>query len=487
MRTTDELITRRVFSAFVIIAVSICCGCGSDSGRRYPHALVTPGTIETMVRTVGMLEAVNATVISSEISGDKSKIAYLIEDGAQVVAGDLLLHFDPAPFEEHIRVLLADVADESAKVEAAEQNEKWEAAKGKRDLQEAETQVIMDENALEKLKQGEGPLEIARFEGEMQKASREYEQKKSYATALEELRARGYINAAEIQRAEQRVEESHQVFENCLRQYDVYRNVIFPALLSAAETKVENARLHVEYVQQDSTFRKTKARQELANARRRLADAQSRLEAARQEMARTRIAAPIPGMVVISERYQNHQKAKLRVGDTVWQHQPLIFLPDISEMRVVSRIREIDLHKIEKNNPAVITVDAYPEARFSGHIERIGVLAEQVGNERGGEKYFQIAIRIEGSDSRLRPGMTARIEIPGRRKEEILRVPLAAVFIEQGRSFCFVYKGQEYVKRGVTTGIADSGYVEICEGLAEGDAVALFRPELYSTNSGGLE
>ncbi len=59
------------------------------------------------------------------------------------------------------------------------------------------------------------------------------------------------------------------------------------------------------------------------------------------------------------------------------QNQPLLYLPDISAMIVKTQVREIDLHKLVKNQECKVQVDAYPDSVLEGQVAFIGALASE--------------------------------------------------------------------------------------------------------------
>jgi HlyD family secretion protein len=223
-------------------------------------------------------------------------------------------------------------------------------------------------------------------------------------------------------------------------------------------------------------IRIAKASAEQDRAEQELRIAQTSLEDANQQLSKTVLKAPIPGLAVIREVYIKGEKRKVQVGDTVWQNQPLLYLPDISEMLVNAEVREVDLHKLRKGLPTTVFIDAYPETDFEGVVHSIGVLAEKKTTVRSPEKYFQVTIVIQEHDERLRPGMTAKADILSGRTTDALVVPLNAVFENEGRKCCYVSLGNGYELREVQTGIQNEDFAEIKEGLTAGERICLIEP-----------
>jgi HlyD family secretion protein len=234
--------------------------------------------------------------------------------------------------------------------------------------------------------------------------------------------------------------------------------------------------MNLEQIRKGGGFKIGKAMAALRKARQNLESTTYALKAAQTELERTVIRAPIPGIAVLPEGFRGGKKRKPRIGDVVWQGQPLVYLPDISEMVVKTQIREIDLHKVCPGKPTAVLVDAYPDLRLSGQVKSVGVLAEARAEAGGGDKYFQVMVSVKESDERLRPGMTARVEIACAKIEDAVCVPVHAVFHESGRTYCYVDAHASYEKREVSIGAQSEDWAQILAGLSEGERVTLSRP-----------
>jgi HlyD family secretion protein len=200
------------------------------------------------------------------------------------------------------------------------------------------------------------------------------------------------------------------------------------------------------------------------------------LAQAQDQLDKSTVRAPLGGFVVLNEIFQGNQKRKPRAGDTVWQGQAPVYLPDLSSMVVKTQLREEDLQKIKAGLPATVRIDAYPDVQFEGEVGSVGVLAlDPAGTSMVG-KHFQYTVSLKGSDPRLRPGMTARVSIVASSARDVLTVPLASLFSETAGKVCYVFNGQKFIPRLVRVGRMNEDVAEILEGLKEGERVALVRP-----------
>ena len=85
----------------------------------------------------------------------------------------------------------------------------------------------------------------------------------------------------------------------------------------------------------------------------------------------------MPGIVVYKDVFFGSERRRPQVGDQVWANQPLLILPDISKTVVETKVRETDIHKVERNQQVSVRVDAYPDLRLSGEVTLVGTLARE--------------------------------------------------------------------------------------------------------------
>ncbi|MDN5353802.1 MAG: HlyD family secretion protein [Candidatus Cloacimonadota bacterium] len=159
----------------------------------------------------------------------------------------------------------------------------------------------------------------------------------------------------------------------------------------------------------------------------------------------------------------------------------IMTLADLERMIVTTRINEVDISKIEDAQKVEIRVDAYPYSQYNGKITKIAAMAVEYNNV----KVFPVEIEILDVDEKLKPGMTANISIIGEEKQDILVVPIRAIFSDQdGEDIVYQVKndtiaGPKFVK----TGINDFQQVEVIEGVSLGDTISLTKPKTPNNNN----
>jgi multidrug efflux pump subunit AcrA (membrane-fusion protein) len=199
---------------------------------------------------------------------------------------------------------------------------------------------------------------------------------------------------------------------------------------------------------------------------------------ARKGLAALSVTAPNDGILVYRRDYRGNTP---RMGDTVWQRQPLADLPDLARMEAEVFVLEADASGLAVGKPATVELESAPGSTYAARIARVDSLAKP--RLRGSPvQYFAVVLKLRGTDAaRMKPGARVRALLTLDEVPRALAVPRQAVFERGGRTI--VYKRVD--KRGtsgftpvpVTLGPSGMGRVVIASGLQPADVVALGDPE----------
>jgi RND family efflux transporter MFP subunit len=184
------------------------------------------------------------------------------------------------------------------------------------------------------------------------------------------------------------------------------------------------------------------------------------------------IRAPAPGMVIYAKEWNGKKRT---TGSQVTAWDPAVAtLPDLTQMESVTYVNEIDVRKIAVGQPVAITLDADPSKRLTGTVSSVANVGEQRPNADA--KVFEVKVRVEQSDSTLRPGMTTGNAIETLKVADALFVPIEALGSEGGVPFVYKQAGGRAVKQEVATGAMNDDEVTVERGLGAGDRVLLSPP-----------
>ncbi len=200
-----------------------------------------------------------------------------------------------------------------------------------------------------------------------------------------------------------------------------------------------------------------------------------------------RITAPISGIVIARGVEEGEMVvtgiSSYMVGTSVFQ------IGDPSEMIVKSSISEVDVGRIKVGQDVKIVADSYPEISYQGRVKNIA----PIGKIKQGETIvtFEAEIEILDPDEKLRQGMSCDIDIFVDQRENVLVLPIEAIFEVMAKDIegeetakvdhVVVYKwtGTEFQEIKVEVGLESSNRVEILSGVAEGDVISLEAAKKY--------
>jgi HlyD family secretion protein len=453
-----------------------------------------PGVLTTEVREGpfvvaivenGTLQALRSVTYASTIQSNQAKIVALCPEGKLVQKKDLLILFDSAPFEEEIRKSQATLAQAEADLEKARQDVKLQAIQNQEELASARQKVERSDLELKDVSEGKGRLKEEEIVAAVANAERELSKARSAHEDLKPLLAEGFITKVELDRAEQAVAKAQEELSLANRRRDSLLNYGRPLELSQARSDALLTKESLRQLESAASFRVEQKKAAVASAESRIQEAGAKLALAQQQLARTEVRADVPGIVVYRNVFFGSEQRKPQVGDQVWANQPLLILPDISKMVVETTVRETDIHKVEQNQKVSVRVEAYPALRLTGKVTLVGTLAQEE-KERRGAKFFGVTVEVNESDPRLRPGMSARVEIQVEERSKALFVPLEAVFERDGRHVCYVAAGRRAREREVALGPSNQDHVVIEKGLRAGERVCLRDPGASPSDFGSL-
>ena len=192
-------------------------------------------------------------------------------------------------------------------------------------------------------------------------------------------------------------------------------------------------------------------------------DAQeARLLGLRSEINRYRIYAPISGIIT---------KVDAKKGSFASETTPLLRIISRNSLQVEADISEVDIADIAIGNPVNITLDAYGEnTLFQGTVTKIAPAETIISNI----PTYKVTVALLKDDSRIKPGMTANINIITAQKNNVVLVPASAIHEKNNQKFVSVSGSTSTTETMITTGVRGiDGNVEVVSGLSEGATVVV--------------
>jgi RND family efflux transporter MFP subunit len=423
---------------------------------------VDRGDITQVVRERGVLDAINATDIVAPPGGTKEKplvIKWVIEDGSHVKKGDRVIEFDDSFLREQMAAHQLATDQAGAGATMADRELAMARLAGAKELRSAEAAAELAEltlkNSIESNALAKKRLELRVKHAEV-------------ALAKAELTLKGEnteVGKLDVQSAA--IEREAAELE--LKQFDLS---LAPARRQM-ELRIREARDEVELAKLRAEQRLTQAQAGLQAAKAAFTQEKTRLDAIARDVAGCAMAAPAEGIVLyaVAEQRRGGQASLVAQGEPVTTGQKLLRIPDLSRMKLETKVHESQISQVRPGQAARVRVDALPNHPLDGRVNAVSPVASAADWRTGDVKLYPVSVGLPEVNLSLKPGMTAEVEIPIAEAKNVLRVPVAAVIRARGKPVCAVETANGVREAQVVTGISDGKFVEIKDGLKEGDKV----------------
>ena len=277
----------------------------------------------------------------------------------------------------------------------------------------------------------------------------------TYEAQVEQARANLLSAKANVERAEAALLDAKRTLD---RNRELFTNhiIVSRSLLDTSETNYDAAKAQV------------------SAAKAEVAQAEASLKYAETNLRYTKILSPVDGIVV---------SRNVDIGQTVVAsfQTPTLFTiaQDLKNMQIDTNVNEADIGKTRTGQNAEFTVDAYPDITFNGIVSEVRNSPLIVQNV----VTYDVVIKVNNPELMLKPGMTANVSIITAMKEEVLKIPNAALrfkpyisdksYQSKGPNVWIIDKGNPIAIK-VKTGISDGSFTELVSGnLKEGTEVII--------------
>ena len=205
----------------------------------------------------------------------------------------------------------------------------------------------------------------------------------------------------------------------------------------------------------------------------------SALSQAESDASETNILAPMDGTVVGELKTVGTMAVATSDNPTV-----IMRIADLSKKKIMAKVDETDIGSVKVGQSATFTVDAYTDKTFTARVTKISQTdtantwdtstssSSASASSSAAVIYYYVTLEVDDPENLLLPAMTARVEINTADKPDALVVPISTLKTDANGSYVIVRNpdgSQE--NRYVQAGIYSDDYVEILDGLSEGEEV----------------
>jgi len=207
-----------------------------------------------------------------------------------------------------------------------------------------------------------------------------------------------------------------------------------------------------------------------------LEEAQQNLTNVEKKLNKTVVYADFDGVVL---------KQDVKPGMTVSPGTLILKIGSSSDLQIKFNVNEYDAALIEVGQKAIISGEGFGDKTYNGEVVKIAPSASVIQTNRGNETVVKATLKIIDPDEKIVPGFSAAVEITVEEEKDVILLPLECVIEgEEGKQVMVVTDGN-ISKRKVITGIENELYVQIIQGLSEGEEV-LQNPSLSDDLTGDV-
>jgi HlyD family secretion protein len=278
----------------------------------------------------------------------------------------------------------------------------------------------------------------------------------------------------ELRQAEEAVRQAQSRFDNAKLQQERIEALFKRQVISKKEADIAEMEYTVTEAQLASSQQNLKliregARQEVKEASRaKLKEMEALLAQEQIRLQNTNIVAPFQGEII---------RKYVDAGALVSPSTPIVNIVHIMTLKIVANVLERDIPLLKTGMKASVRTETYPEKVFEGRVARLNTGLDLT------TRTLQAEVEIPNSGRLLKPGMFARVEVILLEKPKVLAIPSNAVMSGQGERFVYVLQGNKAARTPIVTGIEQDRFVEVKEGLKEGDQVVTRGQEAIRENT----
>lgn len=522
--------------ALLLVTLVVVGARGGSAQDEAPSRLfeVRRGDVRVTVRDTGTLEPLVKVEVKSKVAG--RLVRFFVEEGEPVSRGQLLAQIDATEVRAQVRqinaqidaaqarlrqaktqlalerqtapLVVADAEEElrssqarlaqvrrqaaaqpslsRATIDQAKANcdaarEALAALKDTHRQAKADARSALDqanaqaENAARHLKRMEALLSQGFVsQNQLDTARRDFDQARAQQEAAQERwRSLDEQHAAQLREAQARVAQMEAALATA--NADAVQVALRQDELRAAQAAVERAKVACERA--EAARAQVQAREaEVAAAEAGVKQLKDQLAEIEVRLEDTSLRAPMAG--VVTKRYLQEGELVTSAIASFSSGTPVMQIADLSRMRAVCQINEVDVGKVNVGQKATIVLDAAREQTYPGRVVSVaaaagGRLPEGTGASAspGGIVKFEVRVAVERVDERLKPGMSAAVDIVVAERRGVLVLPLEAVEENGKEAFVTVLRGEKQEKVAVKTGLRNEQVVEILSGVKEGERV----------------
>ena len=393
------------------------------------------------------------------------------------IPGALLVKFEDADLREKILFQEKSVAD----AERDLGNAKKDLALRRIETASANRQAALDvefaQQDLDRYIEGDTPLQLLKMEGDIALAEEEIKRAEEKLASTRKLREKGYATSLEVQSNELTIKKQQNSITQTKKQQELFLKFEQPQQKKRYEAKLDQATVEEQRTIQKSNTLVESAEGTVLRRSEGLKAQQERLVLYKEQLIKSEMRAPQDGLVIYARSSSRYNDTYIKEGALIRKGYSVIDLPDISELMAVVQVHESFVRHIKTGQKAVVRIDSLPDREFRGVVRHVAPTPDARRKYYENISVYDTHVWIQDENSQLpedlKPGVSAKAEIIVAELNDVMMVPVQSVTTYKGQKVVQVKRGENVVVVPVKTGQFNNRFIEIKDGLKEGDQVSL--------------
>ncbi|MEC5126502.1 efflux RND transporter periplasmic adaptor subunit [Verrucomicrobiales bacterium BCK34] len=336
----------------------------------------------------------------------------------------------------------------------------------------------------ELLGDGEAEQTIRRMKDEALVAASQLSVVAESVEGAKRLHQRDFITKQTLENEIVGLDKARLALQRSETELELFRDYEFPKEAEKMLSHYEEALLSLIRSKREEMAKMSQIYARYRSAKRRYELELKKRQNLEDQVASCVIRAELPGLIAYGGANDNYYTSRyydgISEGATLKTGQPIITIPDMSKLGVEVNIHESNIKKIELGQKVYITAESVPDKTLLGRIAKVAVLPDSNASRYNPSlKVYPATVEIEGTHEFLKPGMSAKVEIIVSELSDVTFVPVQSVFVENDEHFVFLKTLTGYKRQKVNTGAYNNDFIEINEGVVDGDEVFLKMPDGY--------
>ncbi len=463
-------------SQLLLLTFALSLGaCQNQAHLEWKTYTVVAQDLSLSVKDTGELAAQQDQILRVPFDGT---LIQLIPEGQEVKKGDLLGKLETSAQVDERNAAQLSLKSAQLDLEITQLSQKIQTEQLQHDLQLASLDLKLENLRLRRLKEERDPVKAVQLKASATALKQNLEILELEARERARLFELGYLSEQERDQAQQQLTESRKEQERLQAEQKVFTQGPRSEDLQKQALRVGKMQEQLNLFKQQAKVQKEVSQVKAKTATASIKKYQERLKYYQALIAKGSILAPAAGTVLYGKIKAGQEEIAVKAGDGVKEGAGVLRVIDLKQPLIRMTIHEIDAPRVKLGQSAEVRLDAYPELLLTGKVSRLLPIAAQIlSNDQLELQGFAGEILLDQADQRLRPGMTASVEIMTERFQQVITVPSQAVQIaENGSTYGWVLVDGKPQKRVLQLGSSDARFTQVLSGLAL-DEIVILNPE----------